>query len=741
MPPFLAKGKIVHTKIRPALIKPVPFDTSSSASNVELPGFFQRSIEATVEYVDAAGQRLSKIKECILFQMTNADTGNAKRGMGNSFLSENRHGFVLQVLKPTENLSFHYTFFGNEMSVRSVVRSQQLRHPGLEQLLQTNLSANCSFPGFEHESSTVSVASNNLAVDTLENLIGEKLLSCSRSSSSFSVKLQVCTANRAMIATFRELVGEHRKVEHFHVELVQTPYSLVQRDVRARLARYRAAHLELRTSLSQLLEVALDSCPTAILKTDGVFPGAKFAASHANYASENNPASKEKLELEYMVKLLSAFCTSKDVRVEVVAVKSFPVFLKYPELQCSKAETLVLTLYRRVTDSEPEPLSYFATLHAPDDMFFHFTSADITQKIWKNLLAVYLKDSHKIGPVTVSQYRSVEIGDGVQHETATSSDYTTSGLSHPSLGVSEILLNNLVAQATGKQNGRIKAELSIDFPSAFRQNADVSSFVELPVIAPPLDYTPAGIGIASDALADYRRSVFKIMHSRQVAARSSLAGKRSGGPTVSSLCEVASLSTITKTIDSLSLEAERLDPPKFEATLEFTEDIGIRCFKTFRLDFSSTDSNVVQGLVTTELKQSAERQVAVQDTLNNLLANLKKLAPIEYSQVVQNVPNKVSDSAGQRRLHAVLGGHAINTVPVNVKQNAHLVKTNCNVVINLRRNDTCSKSSKYADGSRRRALRKGPFDDSALCSNSSARSSKGAQSSLDSKSWFFQHLA
>ncbi|KAJ3238166.1 hypothetical protein HDU81_008313 [Chytriomyces hyalinus] len=370
----IKRGRIVHAHIYPQISNLVPLEWEQNLVNESIETASKSnpaSIEiATDREPDAWIKDLTAQKTCR--NLPNPEDYPIRihihpLELQSDSLYAQCHRITLK--SPIRDAFFHWTFLCHQFNFRTMARSfgWKVQNDGVE---------NESFAAFGE-------------------LVKARIRDCFHYPDRFPLHMEVVDPENLLLLTFSEIRAGYRKVTLLSLEFVPSPWFEVVADLRRDYKRTRRHYSDIHNNLVQSLDFVLRHQP-ALLVSGGVpdplepqqlKPWKDLVAD----LLENKVSEKGKVRLlqsdEKIVrkKLFVLLTLPKHESLEVVAVKSMKMNVQgYERNEDAKRLRLMFTFYAKRFKQEP-PSSYIITITAAEDVFFTFTSKEITPAVFHSM--------------------------------------------------------------------------------------------------------------------------------------------------------------------------------------------------------------------------------------------------------------------------------------------------------------------------------------------------------------------
>ncbi|KAJ3404885.1 hypothetical protein HDU80_002192 [Chytriomyces hyalinus] len=267
---------------------------------------------------------------------------------------------------PIRDAFFHWTFLCHQFNFRTMARSfgWKVQNDGVE---------NESFAAFGE-------------------LVKARIRDCFHYPDRFPLHVEVVDPENLLLLTFSEIRAGYRKVTLLSLEFVPSPWFEVVTDLRRDYERTRRHYSELHNNLVQSLDFVLRHQPALLvsgsvpdpLEPQQLKPWKDLVADllESKFSEQGNARLLQSDEKIVRKKLFLLLTLPKHESLEVVAVKSMKINVQgYERNEDAKRLRLTFTFYAKRFKQEP-PSSYVITITAAEDVFFTFTSKEITPAVF-----------------------------------------------------------------------------------------------------------------------------------------------------------------------------------------------------------------------------------------------------------------------------------------------------------------------------------------------------------------------
>ncbi|KAI8925280.1 hypothetical protein BC831DRAFT_276921 [Entophlyctis helioformis] len=290
------------------------------------------------------------------------------------------------ITSPLEDAFFHYTFLCTPFSFKSLVRTMRWDMP--------------QSAGDVHAQ----------AFDLFGRLVRDRVTETALMPTRYRARVWTDKAAGVLVVNFNEVVREYRQIDLLTLEFRPSEWIDVVHDIKADYARMKVYHDDIKQSLIQVLDTVSRYQPSLLLASDlgpettplrqpqrwtdtlsHLLPTAVTPSESRRIMSDHQRLTRKK-----------AFVLTTmpdETTAEALYSKTAFVRVMEPDIQSESdavSRRLTFTFYAKGLPDAPD--AYFVVVTDREDVFFHYTSEDITPERFLQLtrhLNVYTEDGSR----------------------------------------------------------------------------------------------------------------------------------------------------------------------------------------------------------------------------------------------------------------------------------------------------------------------------------------------------------
>ncbi|KAJ3325858.1 hypothetical protein HDV06_002243 [Boothiomyces sp. JEL0866] len=251
------------------------------------------------------------------------------------------------VMDPIDDIFFHWTFSCNPFSFKSILKQMKWKLPAL------------AGNGFQETFRRFGYMIQQIANGVVSQ------------PNAFKAVIQVSSNQQVASLKFFEIVKEYRKIELVEIEFTPSAWNDVKSNILEYTSSIQKEFEEVNDNLIQVMNTVSIHQPAILLSSSELYNhevNIDYLKRETDYVSHASPANK-KLE--------------ENVVSDPVHSKSIPVPTKNPD---GTETTRLLTFTFYYLNYERKPPVYRITITDPNDIFFNFTSIDITPQVFYDMI-------------------------------------------------------------------------------------------------------------------------------------------------------------------------------------------------------------------------------------------------------------------------------------------------------------------------------------------------------------------
>ncbi|KAI8854978.1 hypothetical protein BC829DRAFT_429012 [Chytridium lagenaria] len=293
--------------------------------------------------------------------------------------------YKITIKAPTEDAFFHWTHSFHLFNFRTFVKRHGWKLPA-----STGDGMKEAFEGFG-------------------DLFKDRVRECLVDPKRYTLHIEVPSPGSSMVLTFREIINNYRKVDLLTLDFTPSAWDEVIRDIRQDFERTQVHASLLKSSLVQALTLVSKRQPAILLS--GAIPDPKHVnqsrpwkelvadllpcerredIERGEFLTDEERMLRKKIFVLLTVPKEETLDGEIDLDIGkgfdviiVVYVKSIPVKIEgYPKAGDLSELRLTFTIFSKGPESS-SPRSYLLSLTSPLDLFFNFTSSEITPDLFR----------------------------------------------------------------------------------------------------------------------------------------------------------------------------------------------------------------------------------------------------------------------------------------------------------------------------------------------------------------------